>query len=128
MNELLKSVLSSEYFDENNTTNIFTSNILNNLNIYVFVFDAENKIPVWINDYFNKRMGYTNDDLKTVTPESFLQLFIRFHKNSSYGSYVVLNLLATMIRKPCMKLKRRINNGFTCWFAVRYVREIKRVK
>jgi DNA-binding CsgD family transcriptional regulator len=75
MNELSKSIFGSEYFDDNETTNIFTNNILNNLSAFVFILDTESIIPVWINEYFYKRMGYTNDDVKSATPESFLELF-----------------------------------------------------
>jgi DNA-binding CsgD family transcriptional regulator len=75
MKEFMKSILGSEYFDENETTNLFANNILDNLNAFVFIFDAENKIPVWINDYFNKKMGYTNEDVRKATAESFLELF-----------------------------------------------------
>jgi PAS domain S-box-containing protein len=75
MDELMKRVLDSEFFSESESVNKFTLGILDNISVFVFIFDAELKIPVWTNKYFQKRMGYTNDDLQSVTPESFLALF-----------------------------------------------------
>ncbi|RPJ78836.1 MAG: hypothetical protein EHM20_02945 [Alphaproteobacteria bacterium] len=75
MDGLIRSILDSEFFNESETTNEFTGGILNNLSVFVFIFDAELKIPVWVNKHFSKRMGYTDDDLQSVTPESFLSLF-----------------------------------------------------
>jgi DNA-binding CsgD family transcriptional regulator len=74
MNELLKSIFTAEYF-EGETTNEFTNTILNNISAFVFIFDAEKMVPVWINNYFQKRMGYTNEDVKSVNAAKFLALF-----------------------------------------------------
>jgi DNA-binding CsgD family transcriptional regulator len=75
MNELLKSIFNTEYFDANETINEFTNSILNNISVFVFIFDAEKMVPVWINDHFQKRMGYTNEDVKAIDSEGFLALF-----------------------------------------------------
>jgi PAS domain S-box-containing protein len=64
-----------EYNNENETTNKLNANILNNIDAFVFIFDIDNGIPVWINDFFRKKMGFTNQDLKKKSPDEFLELF-----------------------------------------------------
>jgi DNA-binding CsgD family transcriptional regulator len=49
--------------------------ILNELNTFIFIFDVDNLRPLWINDYFKKRMGYSCEEAQNVTPEEFLGLF-----------------------------------------------------
>jgi DNA-binding CsgD family transcriptional regulator len=75
LDELLKGIFTIEYFDAKETTNEFTNSILNNISVFVFIFDAEKMVPVWINKYFQKRMGYTNEDLKELKADDFLGLF-----------------------------------------------------
>ena len=79
MNE---SLLNGQHFDsliDSEITNELTTNILNEINAFIFVFDVQNLKPLWINSYFTKRMGFTNDDIKSATKEDFLKLF---HPNS----------------------------------------------
>jgi DNA-binding CsgD family transcriptional regulator len=57
------------------TSNLLTTNILNNIDAFVFIYDVEKTKPVWINKYAVKRFGYSNSDLKKVTSEEFLSLF-----------------------------------------------------
>ncbi len=52
-----------------------SSDILNELNTFIFIFDVENLIPLWVNDYFMKRMGYSREEAQNVTKETFLELF-----------------------------------------------------
>lgn len=75
MKEFLKNISPFEYFDNSNATNFLNSNILNNIDAFIFIFDYERMLPVWINNYFEKKMGYTNDELKDLTSEDFLKLF-----------------------------------------------------
>jgi DNA-binding CsgD family transcriptional regulator len=75
MSELFRSTVSSAFFDENEIPTEFTNTLLNNISIFVFIFDAELKVPVWINDHFHKRMGYTNEDIKLTNAADFLALF-----------------------------------------------------
>lgn len=57
------------------TSNLLTTNILDNIDAFVFIYDVEKTKPVWINQYAVKRFGYSNGDLKKVTTEEFLSLF-----------------------------------------------------
>jgi DNA-binding CsgD family transcriptional regulator len=75
MDKAMKEIPGSEFFNESETTGEFTNQIINNISAFVFIFDAELKVPVWINNHFQKRMGYTNVDLQSVTPERFISLF-----------------------------------------------------
>ena len=75
MKQFSKHIPAPEYYDENETTNFLNSNILNTIDAFVFIFDFEQVKPVWINDFFQKKMGYTLDDLKVTSSEDFLALF-----------------------------------------------------
>ncbi len=81
MNDLSKNIPSTEYFDDNETINQITNQIVNYINAFVFVFDVQLKVPVWINDHFRKRMGFNEDDMHAVTPEEFLDLFHPVSRN-----------------------------------------------
>ncbi len=74
--------LNGQYLDgfiDCEITNELSTNILNEINAFIFVFDIQNVKPLWINSYFTKRMGYTNNDIRNTTKEDFLKLF---HPNS----------------------------------------------
>ena len=75
MSEFPKNIPSLEYSTNNDTANYLNSNILNNIDAFIFIFDIEEIKPVWINEYFLKKMGYSNDDLKDLTKDDFLSLF-----------------------------------------------------
>jgi PAS domain S-box-containing protein len=75
MNEQSKQIRFHEYVNEIDSINFLNSNILNNIDAFVFIFDYEQIKPVWINDYFEKKMGYTQKDLKNATSNDFLSLF-----------------------------------------------------
>ncbi len=75
MKEFPKNIPSGEYANNNETANYLNSNILNNIDAFVFILDFEEMIPVWINDYFQKRMGYSSDELENLTSKEFLSLF-----------------------------------------------------
>ena len=62
-------------FGDNLSSNHLTNNIMDNIDVFIFIFDVEKIKPVWINEYFVKRFGYTNKDLESVTSEEFLSLF-----------------------------------------------------
>jgi len=75
MKKTSKNITSQEYLSRNGNLNYLNSNILNNIDAFIFIFDVEEIKPVWINDYFNKKMGYTTNDLKDITSKKFLALF-----------------------------------------------------
>lgn len=60
---------------EDFASNLLTTSILDKIDAFIFIYDVEKMIPVWINQYAVKRFGYTNEDLKYITPEEFLALF-----------------------------------------------------
>lgn len=64
-----------DFAGEELSSNLLTANILDNIDVFIFIFDVENIKPLWINQYFVKRFGYTNNDLEKVTSEEFLALF-----------------------------------------------------
>ena len=55
--------------------NFLTTSILDKIDAFVFIYDVEKSVPVWINQYAIKRFGYTLSDLERVTSEEFLSLF-----------------------------------------------------
>jgi DNA-binding CsgD family transcriptional regulator len=79
MKELSLNGQSPDRLTDCETTNELATNILNEINAFVFVFDVQNIKPLWINRYFTERMGYTNQDIRNTSKEDFLKLF---HPNS----------------------------------------------
>ena len=75
MKEDYKNTASFEFFDNISTNDHLNSDILNSIDAFIFIFDVEEMKPVWINDYFEKKMNFTNEDLKTFTSKTFLSLF-----------------------------------------------------
>ena len=76
MNE---SLLNGQHFDsliDSEITNELTTNILNEINAFIFVFDVQNLKPLWINSYFTKRMGFTNDDIKNPRFHGWVENFL----------------------------------------------------
>lgn len=51
------------------------SSLLNDIDAFVFILDVEKMIPIWLNDFFYKRMSYTHEDLEKLTSEEFLKMF-----------------------------------------------------
>jgi DNA-binding CsgD family transcriptional regulator len=51
------------------------SSILNDLDAFVFIVDVEQLKPVWLNNYFSKRMGYTEEDFRNLSSQGFLETF-----------------------------------------------------
>lgn len=79
MKELSMSGQSPDRLTECEITNELATDILNEINAFVFVFDIEKIKPFWINRHFTKRMGYTNQEIRKATKEDFLKIF---HPNS----------------------------------------------
>lgn len=52
-----------------------TRNILNEINAFIFILDVENLKPLWVNNYFKTRMGYSIEDVHCISKEDFLKLF-----------------------------------------------------
>ena len=75
MKEDYKNTASSEFLDNINANDYLNSDILNSIDAFIFILDVEAMMPVWINDYFQKKMGFTDDDLKAYTSKKFLSLF-----------------------------------------------------
>jgi DNA-binding CsgD family transcriptional regulator len=65
----------SELVGVNFESNLLSTNILNSIDAFVFIFDIERTVPVWINQFSVKRFGYSNQDLQNVTSDEFLSLF-----------------------------------------------------
>lgn len=59
----------------NDTTYYLANHVFDNIHAFVFIFDFEMKIPVWINKYYETRMGYSLKELDTLSTERFLSLF-----------------------------------------------------
>ena len=72
-NSLLK------FLEQNYSLENLDSSILNEIDAFVFIVDVELMRPVWLNNYFYKRMHYEPEDLKTLTTEKF---FSTFHEKS----------------------------------------------
>lgn len=64
-----------DFSEEAIASNLLTSNILDKIDAFVFIYDVEKRKPVWINQYAVKRFGYTNNELKGITSEDFFSLF-----------------------------------------------------
>ncbi|MGD2036189.1 MAG: LuxR C-terminal-related transcriptional regulator [Bacteroidales bacterium] len=75
MKQFSKNDQRIDHLNDSETTNELTKNILNEINAFIFVFDLENLKPLWINNYFTRRIGYTNNDLQRISKEEFLNLF-----------------------------------------------------
>jgi DNA-binding CsgD family transcriptional regulator len=56
-------------------TNDLTFTILDNIDAFIFILDAEKFKPVWINRFFEKRFLFTCNELKDISAEDFLALF-----------------------------------------------------
>jgi DNA-binding CsgD family transcriptional regulator len=69
-----ESVLLAD-LESNETTSFLTNQIFNNIHAFVFVFDFEKKVPVWINKYYETRMGYSLKDIEYLTDSDFMALF-----------------------------------------------------
>ena len=79
MKEFLDDFVSKENLKNNKASNFLTNHIFNNLHAFVFIFDFEKTVPIWVNKYFETRMGYSEDDLMNITSDQFMSLF---HPNS----------------------------------------------
>ena len=75
MDNQSKHLHFQEYTSDLDPVDFLNSNILNNIDAFIFIFDFEQMRPVWINDFFNKKMGFAQDDLKNSTSEDFMALF-----------------------------------------------------
>lgn len=49
--------------------------ILDSIDAFIFIFDMDTALPIWINKYFERKLNYTNNDLKQFTPADFMNLF-----------------------------------------------------
>lgn len=56
-------------------TDSLAKSILNEINAFIFIFDVETLTPLWINKYFKDKMGYSNNELESITKEEFTSLF-----------------------------------------------------
>ncbi len=75
MKELPKERHILDFAGEGLTENFLTTHILDEIDAFVFIYDVEKAVPVWINQYAITRFGYSNSDLERVTSEEFLGLF-----------------------------------------------------
>jgi DNA-binding CsgD family transcriptional regulator len=75
MNDVSRTIPALEYFDDHETINLLTTQIINDINTFVFIFDVELFVPVWLNNHFLKRMNYTQEELQELTAEKFLEMF-----------------------------------------------------
>ncbi|MBN1950423.1 MAG: response regulator transcription factor [Bacteroidales bacterium] len=48
---------------------------LNELDVFVFIFDLREMKPAWLNDFFYSRLKYTEEDLEKLTADEFAELF-----------------------------------------------------
>jgi DNA-binding CsgD family transcriptional regulator len=79
MNDFLKNFGLKENWPNSETSIFLTNHIFEEIHAFVFIFDIEKIEPVWINKYFETRMGYLEDELKDLTGDQFMALF---HPNS----------------------------------------------
>jgi DNA-binding CsgD family transcriptional regulator len=79
MKEFLENFDLHEKLEGTDTTIFLTNKIFDEIEAFVFIFDFEKSVPVWINKYYKTMMGYSEDDLRNLTGESFMAMF---HPNS----------------------------------------------
>jgi DNA-binding CsgD family transcriptional regulator len=75
MKEFVNEAVTTAEFISNETTSFLTNQIFDNIHAFVFVFDYEKRIPVWINKYYETRMGYSLVELDNLTANDFMALF-----------------------------------------------------
>lgn len=92
MEEFFNDLVLEESLKDNKISNFLTNQIFNSVQAFVFIFDFEKTIPVWINKYFEIRMGYSEGDLMNITGDQFMVLFhpnslkVLIHRISNYSN------------------------------------------
>jgi PAS domain S-box-containing protein len=75
MKEFLEKIVSGAELKSSEATYYLANHIFDHIHAFVFIFDYEKRIPVWINKYYETRMGYSLKELDNLTTEKFLSLF-----------------------------------------------------
>ena len=79
MNNVPENSPLQKFLEQNYSLENLNSCILNDIDAFVFIVDVEHLRPVWLNDFFFKRLHYRPEDLETLTTEKF---FATFHEKS----------------------------------------------
>jgi len=71
MNYVPENNLLLKFLEQNYSLENLDSSILNDIDAFIFIVDVELLRPVWLNQFFFKRMHYKQEDLETLTTEEF---------------------------------------------------------
>lgn len=104
MNEFFDST-DSIGLEKNKTTYYLTNQVFDNIHAFVFIFDFKRKIPIWINKYYETRMGYSLKDLENLTSKKFFSLFQPDSLKVFENKMKNYNSLTDTDRKTIYKLK-----------------------
>ncbi len=75
MNEVPDPSSILKLFHEDPSNEGLNASFLNQLDAFIFIFDMEHMKPLWINNFFYKKFGYSPEELKTLTATQFLDMF-----------------------------------------------------
>ena len=88
MKHVPENISFLKFLEQDYSLENIDASILNNIDAFVFFFDAEKMIPVWLNDFFYNRLKYAEEDLQNLTREEFEKMF---HPKSLKHLYQRLN-------------------------------------
>lgn len=75
MNNVPDNLSILNHLEQDYSFDSLNSSILNSIDAFVFIFDVEHVKPIWLNDFFYKKLKYTKEDFKNLTSEKFISLF-----------------------------------------------------
>jgi two-component system, NarL family, response regulator NreC len=107
MKEFLGGFASFANLKTNETTYYLANQVFNDIHAFVFIFDFEKRMPVWINKYYETKMGYSLNDLEKVTSKEFLNLLHPDSLNVFLDRMVNYNNYLSTDRKTIYKLKTK---------------------
>jgi DNA-binding CsgD family transcriptional regulator len=74
MKNVTENISLLKFLEQDYSPDNLNTSILNNIDAFIFLFDVQLVKPVWLNEFFFKRLKYTYEDLMNLTTERFFRM------------------------------------------------------